>query len=875
MSRRNEQGMASIVIVGVLVVLLALISIGFSKIMNRAVTRSLNNQLSSAATYAAQSGINDAMAYIKGQPNPSDVSSNDCTSLLKEPGMSNLTDLSGDGNTKITCLMVNPTPTDLMYQQLSPNGSQVIKATTSDAVDKVMFSWQASNGTNTNSPSSLSFTDVTTWNNAGNVPVLRVGLYPVPPSGKITGIESKSKTFFLVPGQGGSNVTTIPYSTADGSVEQVACNAKNTGINGFTADYACNAIVDGLYANIAPNSYYYLTVTPIYNQADVKIKATNSQKQQVQFINVQTVIDSTAKANNATKRLQERVDSNTTGDNIAASDDAAPGYSIRSAKALCKQLEFHKSYYNYVLNDAPSTCQTGGSGIQTVPPTLKLTITGNDGLNNNVTRDSGDATPSGSGYYGAVYVDSRATVNWKSTDSALSCDASSNPNATDTNGYPWNEDKNPRSSWNGVTGTGSATFTGISRYTTYSMICKGPGGTTPTRTVTAWPRPIVDFSGSTTSYQSDQSYTIRWNSYNATKCTISSSGNEPWNQTYTGLNPRGDYRKQSFGGPQMWNDDSSKSYTVTCWDPVGRSTSQSFSVGRNSGNGRINPPSCDANTYIYNNGDGTASFGWTGTCPSVSPDSGYYCIYSTSDPAAGSVNTCGVYRNGGPYKTGIRSKVAGDWNGGSANQTFCLGIRGSAGVWGQQVDRNNCYTVPPPPINMPMSLVQGVSGQSNVYLWYPSPGSGECHDGSHYFVMCVSWKASQINGNIDICKANGYSSDGGNIPAGTYSNDGSGNWYNKTFGWPSWPGNAEVQVTCYSATFGNSSSETRSAYATPLPPPPPPPPPPSSGGGNSGGGSGGGGKSGGCGFCCALNNNQFFYPEFGFMELYFARVTCN
>lgn len=476
---QGQEGMASIVIVGVLVVLLALISIGFSKIMNRAVTRSLNNQLSSAATYAAQSGINDAMAYIKGQPNPSNVSSNDCTSLLKEPGMSNLTDLSGDGNTKITCLMVNPTPTDLMYQQLSPNGSQVIKATTSDAVDKVMFSWQASNGTNTNSPSSLSFTDVTTWNNAGNVPVLRVGLYPVPPSGKIAGIESNSKTFFLVPGQGGSNVTTIPYSTADGSVEQVACNAKNTGINGFTADYTCNAIVDGMYANIAPNSYYYLTVTPIYNQADVKIKATNSQKQQVQFINVQTVIDSTAKANDATKRLQERVDSNTTGDNIAASDDAAPGYSIRSAKALCKQLEFHKSYYNYVLNDAPSTCQTGGSGIQTVPPTLKLTITGNNGLNNGVTRDSGDATPSGSGYYGAVYVDSQATVNWKSTDSALSCEASGG----------WSGDKNPASSWSGVTGTGSQTFSGLSNYTTYSMVCKGPGGTTPTRTVTAWPPP--------------------------------------------------------------------------------------------------------------------------------------------------------------------------------------------------------------------------------------------------------------------------------------------------------------------------------------------------------------------------------------------------
>lgn len=314
---------------------------------------------------------------------------------------------------------------------------------------------------------------------------------------------------------------------------------------------------------------------------------------------------------------------------------------------------------------------------------------------------------------------------------------------------------------------------------------------------------------------------------------------------------------------------------------MGRSTSQSFSVGRNSGNGRINPPSCDANTYIYNNGDGTASFGWAGNCPSVSPDSGYYCIYSTSDPSASSINTCGVYRNGGPYRTGIRSKVPGDWNGYRANQTFCLGIRASAGVWGQQVDHNKCMPVDPPHIDIPASFANGFGGQSNIYFWYPA-GSGTCHDGYHNWIACISWRAHQINGYVSACTVNGASERYyGPIPPNTFRNDSKDETfinYNKTFGWKwdgnrlnGYPGQVTLQITCYSGTFGNQDTVEKSAYGDQdkLPVPDPPPPPPT----KPGGGSGGGGTSG-CGRCCALNTNQVFYPGFSiiYIPFYFGRA---
>lgn len=752
---KNEKGLASIVIVSILVILLSLITLSFSKIMNRAVNNSLNNQLSAAANYAAQSGINDAMAYIKGQASPDDVSSSDCTSLLKEPGMNNLVDLSGDGNTKITCLLVNPRPTDLMYQQLAPNGSQVIKATTSDAVDKVMFSWQASNGTNTNLPSSPSFTDVPTWNNAGNVPVLRVSLYPVPPSGKISGIQANSKTFFLAPtNAGGAQVTTIHYSgsspAADGSVEQVACNAKNTGINNFTADYTCNAVIDGLYDNIAPDSYYYLTLTPIYNQADVKIKAVNSLSQPVQFIDVQTVIDATAKANDAKKRLQERVDSNVNGDNLAASDSAAPGYAIRSEKAVCKQLEFHKSYYNYILNNAPSTCNSGASGIPTVPPTLTLSITGNDGDDSGVTRDSGDATPGGSGFSGVVYVNSSGTIHWKSTDAAIYCNASNNASgrdgdATDTNGRVWSGDKNPISHWDGVTGTGDAQFNGVSQYTTYSMQCKGPyPSPTTTKTVTIWPRPEVHFNN--TSVTASQDYHLSWTVEDSTSCTASgyAGATGRWSGSQSSSKVQQTFSRDMDTWP--WNDTASHTYTITCSDPSGRTAVAAITLGKGKSptcgggstcSGGVNAPPCD--TLVTPYGDNTSYGGFSrlyASCGSaVDADGGTHAhLASTTSLGSGYVSPPAPYIN--IWYT-------------STPGTYCAQIAVWVDGWTSEaapskITPNVCVTVKFI-IKITFFDAQGPYNNPNVDQRF-------CPDGDHHWMDCVRWATQSSDSSQVSCQ---------------------------------------------------------------------------------------------------------------------------
>src|SRR4051794_24071665 len=95
-AKKNQKGVASIIVVTILIVLLSLISVGFAKLMSRTVNNSSNRQQNSAAYYAAQSGINEITSLIKkriiGLPTTYTNSCADLSGLLTQ-------DLSDDGVT--------------------------------------------------------------------------------------------------------------------------------------------------------------------------------------------------------------------------------------------------------------------------------------------------------------------------------------------------------------------------------------------------------------------------------------------------------------------------------------------------------------------------------------------------------------------------------------------------------------------------------------------------------------------------------------------------------------------------------------------------------------------------------------------------------
>src|ERR1700722_1988557 len=63
--QENEQGFASLVIALVIIVVIALITVGFAQLSRREQQTALDKQLANQAYYAAESGVNDTYYLIQ------------------------------------------------------------------------------------------------------------------------------------------------------------------------------------------------------------------------------------------------------------------------------------------------------------------------------------------------------------------------------------------------------------------------------------------------------------------------------------------------------------------------------------------------------------------------------------------------------------------------------------------------------------------------------------------------------------------------------------------------------------------------------------------------------------------------------------------
>lgn len=357
-NKYQQDGLASMVVVFVLIIILSIISLAFARLMDRAVSRASSDNLAAAADYAARSGVNQAAAFIKSQLQQGSTiptqAATDCNYILNiapPNGLKGLNNLSGDSNVEYTCVLIDTSSVNsLLYKQIPAYQSQVIKLNPTTHINKLMVSWQSSDPTkNRNLPSGTpTLLNETDWGKGGGdgngfEPMLRVTLYPINPAASI----GTPTTFFLYPSSGsGSSVTTVPYGAPDGSFVSVDCTATDTGgqFNGSTQSLGantCNAIFSlspPLFLSGTPPDYYYIRLTPLYAMADVEIQGNDVKQNTINFPGTQYLVDVTAKANNAVKRLQARVDAGSVGNNISPTDNAFPEYALRSADTICKRL---------------------------------------------------------------------------------------------------------------------------------------------------------------------------------------------------------------------------------------------------------------------------------------------------------------------------------------------------------------------------------------------------------------------------------------------------------------------------------------------------------------------------------------------------------
>jgi hypothetical protein len=342
----NQQGFAAFTVTLILMIVLSLIVLGFAANARREQASALNDQLSTAAYYAAESGVNDAYNVIK-QDEIHDipiVAQSNCGAGGTTYGNTSSGGTSTEdsaGTIGYSCLIVNPSPQSLEYSPLSDGQGQVIPlfgqtaSGVATAISKISLSWEdhtqqgAVNygtcpDTTYSFPPQSSNTPVSAYATTCEAGVLQIDLFP-DTTAAFSSLATSTSTVFLQPVRNTSATeSNNTYTVMNGAVLPAECSSTHA----YGAEYDCDETL-----SLPSAGQYYMRITPFYSDASVSITAAGGASgAQLDLTGAQALVDSTGKATDVLKRIQER---------ICISDyctSATPLGAIQSTIGVCKEF---------------------------------------------------------------------------------------------------------------------------------------------------------------------------------------------------------------------------------------------------------------------------------------------------------------------------------------------------------------------------------------------------------------------------------------------------------------------------------------------------------------------------------------------------------
>lgn len=350
---RSQQGMASITVTLIIMIVISLIVLGFAALSRREQRLSLDQQLSAQAFYAAESAVNDAIKVIQDtlatQPT-TDVKKSTCDNTGPYAGLE--PKLTSDGTVGYTCLLVDSAPAGVKYDDV---GEQpvVIPLRSAQPINSIEISWTpgagASSGTLAacaNAVSNTSFVPAGSWGCMHGL--LQVDVVNTEGGALSSAALSNSlSSIYAVPsltntplGGGNSNFTSgkgAQYSLA-------ACTASQ-----------CRITIDGV-----DTASLGLRISSIYKLSNLTIQGRRAGVP-VGFIGSQVVIDATGKAQDVLRRIQVRVP---TG---ARAANAPSG--LQTNTSICKRFAFSANFFEIPdsivdpIDTSNTMCVPGGGGV--------------------------------------------------------------------------------------------------------------------------------------------------------------------------------------------------------------------------------------------------------------------------------------------------------------------------------------------------------------------------------------------------------------------------------------------------------------------------------------------------------------------------------
>lgn len=362
--RLDQKGMASIVITMVTMVVISLIVLGFATISRREQTQTLDQQLSTQAFYAAESGVEDARNVIEaalqaGKPVPAkaDCDTNTTSGYTPNYPVGAATTLDSAHNVSYSCLLIDPTPPVLKYSGIGED-SLVIPITASDTIDTLVIKWTPTtppSGSPSSCPSSTtsSFTPQPNWQCGYGL--MRMDLMPT--EGALTrgGMLTSTLTAFFEPTRNAASGQLSYAGNTNNKANVVAANCN-------TVSYTqCTATITGL----GGAKSVALRLNSLYQPSDITIEPYHGGTP-IEVSGAQAIVDVTGKASDVLRRIQVRIP--------VVSSSQMSSFAIQSNGSLCKRFMTTPGYLKIpgdILDPDPANnmcaAQTYGTPAASIP----------------------------------------------------------------------------------------------------------------------------------------------------------------------------------------------------------------------------------------------------------------------------------------------------------------------------------------------------------------------------------------------------------------------------------------------------------------------------------------------------------------------------
>lgn len=338
-AKRRDAGIVSLMVTLVMMIVITLIVLGFAEIARNEQRSSLDDQLSTQAYYAAESGINDARAVIDSAIAANKVPPDKFSCAPDGNYTGGIVD--NQHGASYTCLTVNTHPTALSYS-IGASSTVVPLLSAGGAFPRFDLTW-TTEGDSTKCPISgpITFTDSGSW--SCPAPVVRVDLLDAGQPLSRANWSNSTATIFFVPFS--SNVPNVGTTKDKGTARGARCTGTTSA--SCTASICLNVTCTG---NLGTS--YYARITTIYVETNVGLNISASG---IKFDGAQAVIDATGKAQDVLRRVRVAVDL------TDANSYAIPDGAIVSADSICKRFGVTNSSFT-IPRTVNNDLNSGGDG---------------------------------------------------------------------------------------------------------------------------------------------------------------------------------------------------------------------------------------------------------------------------------------------------------------------------------------------------------------------------------------------------------------------------------------------------------------------------------------------------------------------------------